>query len=231
LKDDLRIDRSIYTAYNSIVASGLIYTGLIVRKSDITEKGIWLAEKLYKKRFGEVLYRKEDLGGLLEDYSFLISALIDSYTASLEHIHLDRAMEVMRCAIREFYKNEKFVEKDGVVTVYDLSYRSPLSQMISNLNALGALKDDRLLKLSESLLKRYAGMDHGLFDAGYLLALQSYLSPVIIEGDREMLGRFARYISHDVYLKEGEEAICIGTKCMKVSEGEMHKILEKKMQR
>ena len=228
LKDDLRIDRSIYTAYNSIISSGLIYTGLITGKSNIAEKGIWLAEKLYRERFKDVLYRRDDLQGLLEDYSFLISALIDSYTATLKDVYLEWALEVMDCSIREFYRNEKFVEKDGAVTVYDLSYRSPLSQMISNLNALGILKDDRFLKLSESLLKKYAGMDHGLFDAGYLLTLQSYLNRVIVEGNREMLKEFLKYINHDVYLKEGEEAICIGTQCLKVGIEEMHEILEKR---
>ncbi|MBO8183202.1 MAG: thioredoxin domain-containing protein [Archaeoglobus sp.] len=229
MKDELRIDKSIYTAYNSIISSGLIYVGLIMQRDDLVKKGIWMAEKIYSERFEDILYREEGLPAFLEDYAFLISALVDSYTASLNQRHLELATELLEASLQEFFKEGRFIERDGAVTIYDLSYRSPLSQMISNLNALGFLGEEKkFLELSESLLKKYAGMDHGLFDAGYLLALQSYLEPVMVEGDIELLRRLTKYINHDFYLKEGEEAICIGTRCLKVSEDEMDGILEKR---
>jgi len=229
VKDELRIDRSVYTAYNSIVSSGLIYAGLIMQ-NDMVEKGIILAGKMYKERFRDVLYREEELQGFLEDYAFLISALIDSYTASLDQRYLELAAELTEVAVKEFYKGGKFVERDGVVSIYDLSHRSPISQMISNLNALGILgEEEEFRNISKDLLRRYAGIDHGLFDAGYLLALKGYMRPVIVEGEAEMLKDFSGYINHDVYLKEGSVAICIGNICLRVSEEKMHELLKKEL--
>jgi hypothetical protein len=102
--------------------------------------------------------------------------------------------------------------------------------MISNLNALGILgEEEEFRNISKDLLRRYAGIDHGLFDAGYLLALKGYMRPVIVEGEAEMLKDFSGYINHDVYLKEGSVAICIGNICLRVSEEKMHELLKKEL--
>jgi hypothetical protein len=217
-KNDLNIDRSIYTGYNSIIYSGLIYSGLILDDDELVKKGVSGVDTLFKARFEDVLKRREDLDGIIEDYAFLISSLINCYTASFDQSFLWRAEEVMNVAIKEFYRNGKFIEKEGVVTIYDLSYRSPLSQMIENLTALGILgdvsRDSKYLEIAEKLLKKYAGMDHGLFDAGYLLALQSYLSPIIIEADEAELYQLRKYINHNTFFKVGKASICVGERCI-----------------
>ncbi len=218
-KSDLNIDKNIYTGYNSIIYSGLIYSGLTLDDGELIKKGISGVDKLFKRRFGDILNRREDLEGLLEDYAFLISSLINCYTASLDQSYLGKAEEVMNVAFKEFYRNGKFMEKEGVVTIYDLSYRSPLSQMIENLTALGVLRDNnprdsKYLEIAEKLLKKYAGMDHGLFDAGYLLAIQSYLNPIVVEADEAELHRLRRYINHNTFFKVGKGSICIGERCI-----------------
>jgi len=106
-KNDLNIDRSIYTGYNSIIYSGLIYSGLIFDDNELVKKGISGVDGLFKRRFGDVLNRREDLEGLIEDYAFFISSLINCYTASLDSSYLEKAEEVVNVALREFYRSAR----------------------------------------------------------------------------------------------------------------------------
>ncbi|AGK62032.1 thioredoxin domain protein [Archaeoglobus sulfaticallidus PM70-1] len=224
LKDELKIDKSVYTSYTSIVNSGLIYFGLIFEND--TEYAIKNAEKLLSDRFHDILMRRDGMEGLLEDYAFTISMLVDCYTATLSEKYLDYAKELAEIGIKEFYRNNGFYDGDDPASINDLSHRSAVSQMIQNLITLGIyFMETRYSEIAERVLKSYAGLGHGLFDAGYLLSLQSYFRPMVVESDLSELRRLRKYINHNVILKEGKNSICLGDRCMICDETELEKFL------
>jgi hypothetical protein len=222
--DRLDIDRSVYTSYTSLFILAKMYYSVLFDETMLSECEKEL-NALRRGRFGDVVYRKDEVEGLLEDYSFLATSLICCYNATLNDVYLHIAEEVVDLALKEFYRDGNLVEKEGFVSINDLNHRSPVSQMVENLVSLGVVLDSKYLDIAGGILKKYAGLKHGLFNSGYLLSLQSYLAPVIIEGDRKMLIDFRKYINHNVFFKEGEESICIGTRCMKPSLEGMHRIL------
>jgi hypothetical protein len=225
----LNIDRNVYTSYSSIMLSGMFYFGCVFERNDVIEE----AERKIKKmleRFDGVLYRKDEMEGLLEDYAFLSSALIDCYTATQKDEYLEIASEIMNVAIKEFYSDGVFSEKTGTSSINDINHRSPLTQIIQNLTSLGHLMENQeYIGFAEEQLKKYAGIKHGLFDAGYLLALQTYLAPIIVEADREELLMLRKYINHNIMVRVGEGSICFSDRCLKADSEEIERLLRKEL--
>jgi hypothetical protein len=68
-----------------------------------------------------------------------------------------------------------------------------------------------------------------LFDAGYLLALQTYLAPIIVEADREELLMLRKYINHNIMVRVGEGSICFSDRCLKADSEEIERLLRKEL--
>lgn len=142
------IDKKINTAWNAMMISALYYA------SKLDEKYLFMAQEHLEKlqafmfRRGE-LYHQSLIGvspkqsGLLEDYSFMISALISGYEISYDHEKLDLAYYLLAKAKNKFYHegvwnhNEgKFIVKANMIDKY---YTSALGNMLQNILKLSAL--------------------------------------------------------------------------------------------
>ncbi len=96
--------------------------------------------------------------GLLEDYSFLISALISGYEADLDESKLDFAEYLLVKALSKFHINNVwYLSDDGLKVRADLKdkyYTSAVAKMTQNLIKMASLKSSfKYEKIAISTLK------------------------------------------------------------------------------
>lgn len=145
------IDNKIITSWNAMYISSLFEAKAIdvqYAKNakvllDSLIKNLYIDEVLYHQR---IVDKKPKVKALLEDYAFLIDALLKAYDFTLEEEYLIQARNLNKEAITKFYKDETWFLSDDefkvTAGVYDSQYRSALSQMIDNILRLALLSDD-----------------------------------------------------------------------------------------
>lgn len=145
------IDYKIQTSWNSMYISSLFEAGKIDEKYN--KKALLSLDTLIKRLYlngtlyHQVIMNKEPkIKALLEDYSFLITALLKAYEYSLESHYLTFAKKLTKEAIDKFYINKKWNMNDnGFISsadVYDNAYKSSLSNMLDNILKVAVLSDD-----------------------------------------------------------------------------------------
>lgn len=155
------IDKKIITSWNAMMIKALFEASKIDSKYNLmAEKS--LAALLKKHYVKNILYHQsiEDKSpqrvALLEDYSFLIAALLTAYQTTLKADYLQTATHLAEDSIRKFYKNGNwYLNENGlkVLSQYnDKYYTSALSEHFHNLLDIASLNYD--LKLLEDT-KRY----------------------------------------------------------------------------
>ena len=143
------IDTKILTAWNALMVTALF-------EADKVEKAKNVLDTLLKSlHVNGILYHQMVLGGslkveaLLEDYAFLIEALLQGYTHTKEAQYLALAKTLSHEAEQKFYKEETWYLSDKAfrakAVLEDNSYKSPLSTMIKNLFELAKIEDDTAL--------------------------------------------------------------------------------------
>ena len=161
------IDKKINLAWNALMIKALFKASIIdIKYAQMAEKSL---DALIKKMFikGELYHQtlldiQPKQKGLLEDYSFLISALIAGYEVDYEDSKLAFATYLLQKAQRKFYKKGVwYLSDDGVEVRADLLdkyYVSPLSNMLINIIKLASLKSSfKYEKLAKKILKSKEG--------------------------------------------------------------------------
>ena len=143
------IDKKINTAWNAMMIEAL-YSAYAIDKKYAKKADIHL-EALLKFMFyrGE-LYHQSLIGikpkqlGLLEDYSFLISALIAGYEIDYNKNKLDKAEYFLNKARTKFYRDGIWYQSDDKLSIkadmQDKYYTSPLAKMTQNIIKMASLK-------------------------------------------------------------------------------------------
>ena len=145
------IDYKILTSWNSMYISSLFEAGKI--NEDYNKEAIKYLDELIKKLYvKDILYHQKlikkepKIKALLEDYSFLISALLKAYDYSLDSKYLALVSKLNKQAIEKFYKNKKWnMSDDGFIAsadIYDGAYKSSLSNMLDNILKIALLNED-----------------------------------------------------------------------------------------
>lgn len=151
------IDYKILTSWNAMYIDALFVAGFKAKALLHVDR---LLESLH---VDGVLYHQKlvdkpaKVKALLEDYSFLISALLQAYEYSLEDKYLQTAYLFINKAKERFYSDGLWYMSDdafrSVESLYDNSYKSSLSVMIGNLQKLAVLHDDiELLEIAQKSL-------------------------------------------------------------------------------
>jgi len=145
------IDKKINTAWNAMMIKALFVA------SCIDGKYVLLAVKrldalLKMMRKNEILYHQTLHGGkltqkaLLEDYAFLIDALISGYERTYEKKYLELLQTLSDEALTKFYRQKQwYLSNDGLKVNADFDdryYTSSLSQMLENLLRVATLTDN-----------------------------------------------------------------------------------------
>jgi len=143
------IDKKINTAWNSLVIEAL-YNAAYIDKKYALQAELHLAKLEELMFYREELYHQTILGlqpkqkGLLEDYSFYISALISGYEYNYDERKLDFAEYLLAKAKSKFYKKGTWYLSDDSMKIKagskDKYYTSALSKMLQNIAKLASLK-------------------------------------------------------------------------------------------
>ena len=143
------IDKKINTAWNSMMIEALYSASYIDQK--YVKKANQHLDALLSLMYNKgKLYHQTILGvkpkqlGLLEDFSFLISALIAAYEVDFDNSKLDKAEFFLAKAKKEFYidgiwylnTDEPKIKAD----MQDKYYTSPLAKMTQNIIKIASLK-------------------------------------------------------------------------------------------
>jgi len=143
------IDTKILTAWNALMVTALFEAQKIEKAKNV------LDTLLNALHVNGVLYHQIVLGGslkveaLLEDYAFIIEALLRGYALTNEAHYLALAKTLSHEAEQKFYKEETWYLSDKAfrakAVLEDNSYKSPLSTMIKNLFELAKIEDNTAL--------------------------------------------------------------------------------------
>jgi uncharacterized protein YyaL (SSP411 family) len=144
------VDKKINTAWNAMMIEALYKASSIDDKYRIqADKHLKALQKLMFFRGN--LYHQTILGvapkqlGLLEDYSFLISALIAGYEVDYDEQKLNFARYLLVHAKEKFYKDGIWYQSDDKLNIKanlnDKYYTSPLSKMLQNILKLASLEE------------------------------------------------------------------------------------------
>lgn len=202
------LDDKILTNWNALTISSLCSLFRANGKKEYLDKAVTAMNFILANLITEVpnalLHRYKDgearFDGTLEDYSFVISALIDIYECTFDVIYLKKAIAFNNTVIKKFYDNENGgffdvdpSEKDIILStkeIYDGAEPSGNSIQILNLLRLSALTDNKELKdIAERSLKLYAeDLRRMPFSSPAMLSSLNYLlnepAEIIVSGDR-----------------------------------------------
>ncbi len=157
------IDKKINTAWNALMIEALYKASFIDdnyrvkadKHLDALKELMFDRGELYHQTIGGV---KPTQLGFLEDYSFLISALIAGYEVDYEEGKLDFAEYLLNRAKSKFYRDGVWYLSDDEMKIKaklkDKYYTSPLSKMTQNIVKMATLKESfRYEKLAISTLE------------------------------------------------------------------------------
>ncbi|SFV54263.1 Thymidylate kinase [hydrothermal vent metagenome] len=202
------VDEKINTAWNAMMIKALF------RASRIDKRYIPIAKKRLKNLLTTLskdgtLYhqtiadKKPTQIGILEDYSFVIDALIEAHQVTLDEKYLQRANDFAKRAIKLFYRNDRwYLSSDDIETladIYDSLYTSPLSMMLHNLSLLALLEDDiDFSQIVDKSLDRYGRVLNSA--PSYAPKLMSTLllhkiGGLVIKSSRKNLEKYSKKIS------------------------------------
>jgi len=145
------VDEKIITAWNAMMIKALF------RASRIDKNYLALAKErlnaLLKLMYrNNILYHQTLLGknpkqkALLEDYAFLMDALIEGYLQTYDKQYLQHLEVLAKESIEKFYRNKVwYLSNDGIqaeANFDDRYYTSELSLMLENLVRLSSLREE-----------------------------------------------------------------------------------------
>jgi len=196
------VDRKIISSWNAMMIKSLFAAGRIDKH--FTEEGeSRLKSLLDLMSKGERLYHQTLFGshprqdGILEDYAFMVDALIEAQQVTHEARYLKLAENFAREAVRLFYRDGKwYLSADGTKVLADADdrhYTSSLSVMLSGLVSLAVLTENpgfsnsvgQTLKQYDTILKKTPASSPGLVS----VFLRQKIGDVVIKSSYSNLMR------------------------------------------
>lgn len=145
------VDTKIITAWNAMMIKALFSASKLDNSYlPLAEQRLEALLKLMKK--GDLLYHQTLLGkaakqeGLLEDYAFLMDAMIEGYLSTYDKTYLIQLEVLAKEAVRKFYKNRQWYLSDDDIQAEadfdDRYYTSALSVMLESLVRVASLTEN-----------------------------------------------------------------------------------------
>ncbi len=194
------IDKKIIAAWNAMYIDAKLsayYIRDYFKKEALSSLNT-LIEKMY---IDGVLYHqyippfKPTKKAFLEDYAYLVKALLSAYEYTLEKRYLELANKLLKEAKEKFFKKGKwYLSDDKFRTVADLNdsyYTSALSVMIHNFLTIGALKEElKYLEDANYIINRHSALifhDPAAFPEATRAVLRLKVGDVIIKSKKEKI--------------------------------------------
>ena len=174
------IDKKILTSWNGLYIHSLLEASSIDDKYlkealgylDTLIKNLYIKDTLYHQKISS---KPPKVKALLEDYAFLIQALLKAYDLSLETKYVNLANTLNKKMIKKFYVNNSFQmsESDFKIesSLSDGAYKSVLAVAIDNILKLSLLNNDlELYSLASKLISNvHSRLDENPSGMAYLL--------------------------------------------------------------
>ncbi len=182
------VDKNLYTSLNGMMITSFLKAGRYLNKKSCVDYALKTVRRILSLRYKDgKLYHSEDVKGMLEDYVYLIEALLLSYEVTAERDYLGKAIELMDKTTRLFYDTSSggfFDTEEPVLgvrlkTIEDTPHPSANSLAIIMLLKLFHLTDrSEYLKLAEDSLRTFSerAKANGISSAYYFVALDMYFN-------------------------------------------------------
>ncbi|MDQ7045794.1 MAG: DUF255 domain-containing protein [Sulfurimonas sp.] len=206
------VDKKINTAWNALMIKALYSASTLDEKYKIKadkhlaslKKFAFINSELYHQSLIKV---KPTQLALLEDYSFLISALLEGYNVDLDTNKLAFIEYLLAQSKEKFYKNNRWYLSDDSLYIQagmnDKYYSSPLSITLQNLLKFASIKSSyKYYKLAQDTL---ASMNHEVqmkqinTPASSQAFLMNKLGVVTLKSSKQNLLKFATEIKNISY--------------------------------
>lgn len=185
------IDSEIYAYANGICSEAFILAWRTLKNRELLDIALTALDRTLLALFknGKFYRTQKDTPALIDDYAYMISALISAYEVTAEKKYINISNQLLDLAIENLWdkKNGGFYDSTEEVlsirnkNIHDTYYPSSNSIMIINLLKLhGILKDDRLLKIAEEALKAFSNTVSAYLSPYYVKALLTYFDLLVL---------------------------------------------------
>ncbi len=231
------IDRKIITSWNAMMIASLYKASRIdARYFEAAEESLkTLLQKMY---INERLYhvtiddRKPDVEAFLEDYAYLIRALLEGYKSTLNEEYLAMGVKLTNDALVEFWEEGRwYFSKKEIRTESDhtdATYPSSAAIMVSNMLSLGSLFEEKYRRFAYLTIEFYSEKiyRHLPYCASFVEDIIRFLfEDMIIKGDEgdlvECIGKIDFYYPFILLKSEkgSQLQLCSRSKCFEHQKG------------
>ncbi len=190
------IDRTLYTSLNGMLIASYFRAFRILEVPLVRDFALLSLDRILRDRFvGSILYHSEGIPAVLDDFVYLVEALIAAYEATGKPDHLDRADALMMECMEKFGDGDGgFFDTEGEVLgtrlkrVEDTPHPSANAIAIMVLLKLFSLTGKESYRAAaEKALMIFSGSvrEMGIHGGSYFCALDSYygMLKVTVEDD------------------------------------------------
>jgi uncharacterized protein YyaL (SSP411 family) len=208
------IDKALYTSLNGMMIASYFHAFCVLGDVQLKEFGVRSLERVLKERHvqGKLLHT-EDVPAVLDDYMYLIDALVAGYEATAEQKYLALADELMAACLEKFYDKAAGgffdTEKDVLGTrlkhIEDMPHPSANAVGIILLLKLWLMRGKESYQhVAEQTLRLFAGTtkEMSIHAGAYFCALDAWFNMVklTVEAAPESdLARSARSLTATAY--------------------------------
>jgi uncharacterized protein YyaL (SSP411 family) len=179
------IDKTMYTSLNGMLITSFLCAFSAFGGKDVREFALRSLDRVLKIRLkGDVFYHSDGVKAMLDDYIYLVEALLAAYEVTAEVMYLGKAEEVMGVCFAEFWDDDSggfFDTEDEILggrlkTVEDVPQPSANATGILQLLKLSAMtgKDDYLDR-AEKAVRSFSGRarDLGIHAGHYFSSMNA----------------------------------------------------------
>ncbi|MBI5639988.1 MAG: thioredoxin domain-containing protein [Nitrospirae bacterium] len=190
LREAPYIDRTLYTSLNGMMISSFLHAYMVIKKEKIKDFALLSLERVVKRHLvnGE-LYHSEGVKGVLDDYIYMVDALLTAYEVTADPSYLKTADDTMKQCIVKFWDRDSggfFDTAEEVLgirlkAVEDIPHPSSNGLAIMQLLRLFHMtSEDTYLEYAERALRLFSkiAQDLGLHAGYYFCALNAYYQMV-----------------------------------------------------
>jgi len=193
------IDKKVIVSWNAMMITSLFkasrvdskYLKVAMKSLDKLLSTMYINSQLFHST---LIGKEPKIQAFLEDYAYLSEALIEAYESTLDEVYLITASKLVNTAIEKYYENGKWKFSRGEfetnADIYDSSYPSSVSTMLSVLYSISSLVDIVYKKFVFKTLEIYS----------YDVMRQPISTP-------KMTQMVIRYLKDDIIIKAKEKKL------------------------
>jgi len=144
------IDKKVIVSWNAMMITSLFkasrvdsrYLKVAIKSLDKLLSTMYINSQLFHST---LIGKEPKIQAFLEDYAYLSETLIEAYESTLDEVYLITATKLVNTAIEKYYENGKWKFSRGEfetnADIYDSSYPSSISTMLSVLYSISSLVD------------------------------------------------------------------------------------------